>query len=55
MAKTALAWDGGHTLPALGGLDRSTGLVAAKTWAHTAGGAEPVLAVWDAPRRGGWW
>ena len=48
MAKTALAWDGGHTLHALGGLDRSTGLVAAKTWAHTAGGAEPVLAVWDA-------
>ena len=48
MAKTALAWGGGHTLHALGGLDRSTGFVATKTWAHTAGGAEPVLAVWDA-------
>ena len=48
MAKTALAWGGGHTLHALGGLDHATGLVAAKTWAHTAGGAEPVLAVWDA-------
>lgn len=48
MAKTALAWGGGHTLHALGGVDHATGLVATKTWAHTAGGAEPVLAVWDA-------
>ena len=48
MAKTALAWGGGHTLHAIGGVDHATGLVATKTWAHTAGGAEPVLAVWDA-------
>ncbi len=47
MEKTALAWDGGHTLHALGGVDHATGLVATKSWAHTAGGAQPVLAVWD--------
>ena len=47
MAKTALAWHGGHTLHAIGGVDHATGLVATKTWAHTAGGAQPVLAVWD--------
>lgn len=48
MAKTALAWAGGHTLHAIGGVDHATGLVATKTWAHTGGGAQPVLAVWDA-------
>jgi alanine dehydrogenase len=47
MAKTALAWDGGHTLHAVGGVDHAGGLVGTKTWAHTAGGAQPVLAVWD--------
>jgi len=47
MAKTALAWEGGHTLHAVGGVDHAGGLVGTKTWAHTAGGAEPVVAVWD--------
>ena len=40
MAKTALAWDGGHTLHALGGVDHATGLVATKTLgAHRRWGA----------------
>ncbi len=45
MMKTHLAWGDGHTLHAIGGLDGD--LVGTKTWAHTAGGAKPLLILWD--------
>ena len=45
MLKTHVAWGDGHTLHAIGGLDGD--LVGTKTWAHTAGGASPLLILWD--------
>ena len=45
MLKTHLSWGDGHTLHAIGGLDGD--LVGTKTWAHTAGGANPLLILWD--------
>lgn len=45
MVKTHLAWGDGHTLHAIGGVDGN--LVGTKTWAHTAGGANPLLILWD--------
>jgi ornithine cyclodeaminase len=45
MLKTHLSWGEGHTLHAIGGLDGD--LVGTKTWAHTAGGANPLLLLWD--------
>src|SRR5688500_7240753 len=45
MLKTHLAWGEGHTLHAIGGLDGD--LVGTKTWAHTGGGASPLLILWD--------
>jgi ornithine cyclodeaminase len=45
MVKTHLAWGAGHTLHAIGGVDGD--LVGTKTWAHTAGGASPLLILWD--------
>ncbi len=45
MVKTHLAWGDGHTLHAVGGMDGD--LVGTKTWAHTAGGADPLLILWD--------
>src|SRR5687768_12165366 len=45
MLKTHLAWGEGHTLHAIGGVDGD--LAGTKTWAHTAGGANPLLIVWD--------
>lgn len=50
LPKTAISWDGGHTLHALGGRLERDGLaiVGTKTWAHTAGGATPLLQLWDA-------
>ena len=47
MEKTHVAWDGGHTLHALGGVAPGA-LAGAKTWAHTGGGATPLLLLWDA-------
>lgn len=47
MVKTHLTWGAGHTLHAIGGLDETAGLVGTKTWAHTAGGASPLLILWD--------
>jgi alanine dehydrogenase len=47
MAKTHVAWGGGSTLHALGAVDEVLGIAGAKTWAHTAGGAVPLLQVWD--------
>ena len=54
MQKTHVRWGSGHTLHAIGAVStasaRSTAgaLAATKTWAHTAGGAEPLLVLWDA-------
>lgn len=48
LEKTAAAWGHGHTLHALGGIDVGAGLVGTKTWAHTDGGAMPLLVLWDA-------
>ena len=45
MLKTHLAWGDGHTLHAIGGLDGD--IVGTKTWAHTEGGASPLLILWD--------
>lgn len=46
MPKAHLGWDG-HGLHATGAESEELGLVAAKVWAHTGGGATPLLAVWD--------
>ncbi len=48
MEKTHVAWGDGHTLHAIGAVDEAAGLVATKTWAHTGGGATPLVVVWDA-------
>lgn len=45
MVKTHVGWGDGHTLHAIGGVDGD--LVGTKTWAHTAGGAAPLLILWD--------
>lgn len=45
MLKTHVGWGDGHTLHAIGGVDGD--LVGTKTWAHTAGGASPLLILWD--------
>jgi alanine dehydrogenase len=46
MPKTYASWDGG-TLHAIGAVASSTGLAVSKTWAHTGGGATPILAAWE--------
>ena len=43
MEKAHVAWGGGHTLHAIGGIDEHEGIVATKTWAHTEGGATPLV------------
>ncbi|MGI9051741.1 MAG: ornithine cyclodeaminase family protein [Ilumatobacteraceae bacterium] len=48
LSKTATTWAAGNTLHALGGVADGLGLVGTKTWAHTAGGAAPLLVLWDA-------
>lgn len=48
MTKTHLMWGSGHTLHAIGAVDEARGLVATKTWAHTGGGATPLVVVWRA-------
>ena len=45
MLKTHVSWGDGHTLHAIGGVDGD--IVGTKTWAHTAGGASPLLLLWD--------
>ncbi|HEY8545423.1 MAG TPA: hypothetical protein VIL36_10265 [Acidimicrobiales bacterium] len=47
MAKAHLAWGDGHTLHAIGAQSAGAGLVVTKTWAHTAGGATPLVVAWD--------
>lgn len=48
MAKTHAAWGDGDTLHAIGAVFSSRGVVGTKTWAHTAGGATPLLMLYDA-------
>ena len=47
MNKTALVWHGGHTLHALGATFEGAGVFGTKTWGHTAGGATPLMILWD--------
>jgi ornithine cyclodeaminase len=47
MVKTHAVWGGGHTLHAIGATVEGAGFVGTKTWAHTAGGATPLLILWD--------
>jgi alanine dehydrogenase len=46
MVKTHAIWGGGHTLHAIGAVFPET--VGTKTWAHTEGGATPLLILFDA-------
>ena len=46
MVKTHVEWDGA-TLHAIGAVFPSTGICGTKTWAHTPGGATPMLILFD--------
>lgn len=46
MPKTYASWDGG-TMHAIGAVATPSGLAVSKTWAHTGGGATPLLVAWD--------
>src|ERR1700680_1050786 len=47
MVKTHAEWDGGSTLHAIGAAFPHDGFVGTKTWAHTEGGATPLLIIFD--------
>jgi alanine dehydrogenase len=47
MVKTHVEWDGGSTLHAIGATFPQDGFVGTKTWAHTEGGATPLLILFD--------
>lgn len=47
MVKTHVAWGGGSTLHAIGASFPGEGFVGTKTWAHTSGGATPLLILFD--------
>src|SRR5437899_2012109 len=49
MAKTHVAWKGEHqsTLHAIGAAFPEDGFVGTKTWAHTPGGATPIIILYD--------
>jgi len=47
MGKTHVAWGRGNTLHALGASVPGAHLVGTKTWAHTEGGATPLLILFD--------
>ena len=47
MAKTHATWGSGSTLHAIGAASAGTGFVGTKTWAHTEGGATPLLILFD--------
>ncbi|MGH7790379.1 MAG: ornithine cyclodeaminase family protein, partial [Candidatus Binatia bacterium] len=51
MLKTHVAWGDGDTLHAIGAVWPQAGAAGSKTWAHTPGGATPLLILFDA--RGG--
>lgn len=48
MVKTHATWDNGSTLHAIGAVFEGWGTVGTKTWAHTHGGAMPLLILIDA-------
>lgn len=48
MAKTHANFGHGDTLHAIGATFEGAGIVGTKTWAHTEGGATPLLILWDA-------
>jgi ornithine cyclodeaminase len=47
MAKTHQIWGGHHTLHAIGAVVEGAHTVGTKTWAHTAGGATPLVTLWN--------
>src|SRR3989441_11282888 len=47
MVKTHVAWRNDSTLHALGATFPAEGFAGTKTWAHTAGGAAPLLILFD--------
>jgi ornithine cyclodeaminase len=47
MAKTHATWGKGSTLHAIGAVFAKDGFVGTKTWAHTEGGATPLLILFD--------
>jgi ornithine cyclodeaminase len=47
MAKTHAVWGGHNTLHAIGAVVVGAGIVGTKTWAHTEGGATPLLLLWN--------
>jgi ornithine cyclodeaminase len=47
MVKTHVEWDGHATLHAIGAAFPADGFVGTKTWAHTDGGATPLLILFD--------
>jgi alanine dehydrogenase len=48
MVKTHAEWGDGATLHAIGAVFPQAGFVGTKTWAHTPGGATPLLILYDA-------
>ncbi len=49
MSKTHVSWGTAHsTLHAIGAIFEGAGVAGCKSWAHTEGGATPLLALWDA-------
>ena len=47
MPKTLQMWGGHHTLHAIGAVVEGAETVGTKTWAHTAGGATPLVTLWN--------
>ncbi len=47
MVKTHVGWDNGSTLHAIGAVFPKERFAGTKTWAHTAGGATPLLILFD--------
>lgn len=47
MSKTHVTWGKGDTLHAVGAVFESAGVIGTKTWAHTEGGATPLLLMWS--------
>jgi len=47
MPKTHQIWGGHHTLHAIGAVVEGASIVGTKTWAHTAGGATPLVTLWS--------
>jgi alanine dehydrogenase len=48
MSKTHVSWGHGETLHAIGATFEGAGFAGTKTWAHTDGGATPLLVIWAA-------